>query len=177
MRRMLAGAVAAVLILAGGQAALAKGLPGEGDAMSSAYPLIGKVPDHLKPGQPWNASIVFWSDGMPVEEGGFRPIVQLHDLNSGDILAFTGFQTSHPGWYTAHVVVPHEGRWSVSVRSEATGVARTYPVIDVGSTAVELAVSHSWPVWTWLVIGLLGALALGSAVILAPARRRQRVAA
>src|SRR5690242_10461134 len=116
MRKVVLGAIAAgLLILAGGQAALAKGAPGE-EGLQGA-PVIDPLPNDLKPGQPWDVKIRFVQDGQPTGMEGYRPIVQLHDLASTDVINVTAFATERPGWYTARIVFPHAGEWSVVVKS------------------------------------------------------------
>jgi hypothetical protein len=76
MRKVLLGTLAAGLVLlAGGQAAFAKGAPGETDRFLLASPVLGPVPRGLKPGQVWDARIVFVYDGAPSGIEGFRPVV------------------------------------------------------------------------------------------------------
>ena len=174
MRRFLVWTLAASAILsAGGQQALAKGAPGEEqDPMMGAVPTMASAPRDMKPGNPWNASIVFAKDGAPYEAQGFRPIVILYDINTGDAVSVSAFATKHPGFYTARIVFPHAGRWTITVRSLATGVARAFPTIRVGSAATSIPGSNPFPVW--VMSGLLSLLlAMGAFLVLPRLRRRQ----
>ena len=179
MRRVLLGAIAAgLLIVAGGQAALAKGAPGEEGLQGT--PVIDPAPRGLKPGQPWDATIRFVQDGRPTGLAGYRPIVQLHDLSTTDVINVTAFATPAPGRYTARIVFPHAGEWSIVVKSLETGVAATTAIRIARPAAAPPALgspAHHVPVWSWAAAGALTLLIVGAALLLAPARRRQRVAA
>jgi hypothetical protein len=84
-----------------------------------------------------------------------------------------------PGTYTARVVFPHPGAWSVVVKSLATGVASTTNATIARPNPAPIAApaSHPLPVWSWAAAGALALIIVGAAVLLAPIRRRQRVAA
>jgi hypothetical protein len=184
MRKLVLGTLAAgLLLVAGGQAAFAKGAPGETDQFLLASPVLGPIPRGLKPGQVWDARIVFVFEGSPAGIEGFRPVVYLHDLSGTDVLPVTGFGVpGTPGTYTARIVFPHAGEWSVVVKSLATGVASTVNAHiakpdPAGPPATNVPVGHPAPVWSWVAVGLLVLVIVGAGIALAPARRRQRATA
>jgi hypothetical protein len=181
MRKVLLGTLAAgLLFLAGGQAAFAKGAPGETAQFQLASPVLGPMPRGLKPGQAWEAKIVFVYDGAPAGLEGFRPVVYLHDLTSTDVIPVTALGVpGTPGTYIARIVFPHPGDWSVVVKSLATGVASTVNASIARPATVPPTApsSHRLPVWSWAAAGAFALAIVGAALLLAPIRRRQRVAA
>jgi hypothetical protein len=174
MRRLLVWTLATgIMLLAGGRHAVAK--EGHEDPRSGAVGVISRLPDDLKPGQAWNATITFLKDGGVVEAEGFRPIVTLHNLGTGEVTSVTAF-LQRPGVYTARIVFPQPGRWSMSLHNGFDGRTTDITTFRLSPAPAATPSSAPFPVWAWVMSGILSLVAAMAAFLVLPRIRRKQAA-
>jgi hypothetical protein len=174
MRRLLVWTLATgMVLLAGGQHAMAK--EGHEDPRAGAIGVISRVPDNLRPGQVWTATITFLKDGRVVDADGFLPIVTIRNLGTGEVTSVTPF-LQRPGVYTARIVFAQAGHWSVRVHDSFTGRPSDITTFRISPTSSATPGSRSFPVWTWIMAALMSLLLVAGVFLFLPRLRRKRVA-
>lgn len=182
MRRLLVWALAAgMVLLAGGQQAMAK--EGHEDPREGATAVISRVPDNLKPGQAWTATITYLKDGRVVDADGFAPsrlvdgfapIVTLRNLGTGEVTSVTAF-LQRPGVYSARIVFPEAGRWSVRLHDAFTGRVTDITTFRLSPAPAAAPNPTAFPVWAWIMSGLMSLLFVAGVFLFLPRLRRKRV--
>jgi hypothetical protein len=173
MRRLLVWTLAAGMVLmAGGQQAMAK--EGHEDPREGATAVISRVPVNLKPGQAWNATIKFLNGGGVVDAEGFRPTITLHNLGTGQVTSVAAF-LQRPGVYTARIVFPQAGRWSMKLHNGFDGTTDDVTTLRISAGSSLPPSSRSFPVWAWIMAGLMSLLVVSSAFMFLPRLRRKQV--
>jgi hypothetical protein len=174
MRRLLVWTVTAgILLLAGGRQAIAK--EGHEDPRSGATGVLSPVPRDLEPGKAWNARITFLKDGRVLDAEGFRPTVTLTNLRDGRTIGVPALSAG-PGVYTARVVFPQAGRWTIAVRNGFDGRITDLTTLTVSAAAPALSGARSFPVWAWLASALLSLLVVTGVFLVVPRIRRKQAA-
>ena len=171
MRRVLVWTLATgIVVLASGQHAMAK--EGHEDPRAGATWVISPVPDNLQPGRAWTATITLLRDGRVVDAAGFPPIMTLRNLGTGEVRSVTTL--SQPsGVYTARIVFPEAGRWSVRVHDSYTGRPTDITTFRLSPASAATPGSPSFPLWTWIVSLLSLSLMAGAFLLLPRLRGRQ----
>lgn len=170
MRRLLLWTLAAgIVLMAGGQTALAK--EGHDDPREGATGGLSLRPHDLEPGQPWNATITFLDPGGLVEAEGFRPVVTLHHLGTGEVLGVPAF-LERPGVYTAQIVFPQAGRWQVKLHNGFDGTIDEVTTFTLSPAPPATPSAASFPVWAWIASALASLLLVAGTFLLLPKLRR-----
>jgi hypothetical protein len=174
MRRLLVWTLATgMILLAGGQQAMAK--EGHEDPRSGAVGVISRVPDDLKPGQVWTATITYLKEGRVVDTDGFAPIVTLRNLGTGEVTSVTAF-LQRPGVYSARIVFPEAGHWSVRLHDGFTGRATDITTFRLSPAPATASGSTAFPVWGWIMSGLMSLLVVAGLFLFLPRLRRKQEA-
>ncbi len=93
------------------------------EPIGSARVLFTPVPQGIHAGQPWNVRFRFYShDGSPWPISGLYPSVTIRNAASGRSRVFRVAQRDST-FYTARVVFPTAGSWSVTFRYDTKGNA------------------------------------------------------
>lgn len=137
--------------------------------------MISRVPDNLKPGQVWTATITYLKDGRVVDADGFPPIVTLRNLGTGEVTSVTAF-LQRPGVYSARIVFPEAGHWSVRVHDSFTGRPTDITTFRLSPAPAAAPSSAAFPVWAWIMSGLMSLLFVAGVFLFLPRLRRKRVA-
>ena len=174
MRRLLVWTFAAAAMLsAGGQPALAK--EGHEDPRMGATGVLSPIPRDLEPGRAWNATITFYKDGRVIDAQGFSPRLTLTNIDTGQAIGVAALST-RPGVYSARVVLPSAGRWTIAVHNGFDGRVSDLTTFRVSPSAPSPVGGPSFPVWAWIMSGLVSLLVVGGAFKVLPRVRRKDAA-
>jgi hypothetical protein len=174
MQRLLVWTLAAgIVLLAGGQTALAK--EGHEDPREGATGMISRVPDNLKPEQAWTATITLLKEGRVVDAEGFPPIVTIRNLGTGEVTGVITF-LQRPGVYGARIVFPEAGRWSVRLHDPYTGRPTDITTLTLSPASAVIPDAPSFPVWAWVMAAAMSFLLAAGAFLLLPRLRRRQAA-
>jgi hypothetical protein len=103
-----------VLVVLG---ALAAALAVAPSASSGGWATVGfePLPDGISAGGTWNPTIFVKQHGItPLP--GLQPVVEIYD-EAGAVTRFSATETSEAGVYSADVVFPSTGDWTVTIHS------------------------------------------------------------
>jgi hypothetical protein len=107
---------------------------GAGSASAGGWAAVGfePLPDDTAAGASWKPKIFVKRHGVtPLE--GLRPVVTIHETDSGQAESFTAVPTSEAGVYEADVVFPSPGDWSVAIDSGFGESGVTYGPVTIGA--------------------------------------------
>jgi hypothetical protein len=121
------------LLVAAALAALVPVSAAAKEPIGSARVLFTPVPQGIRAGQPWNVRFRFFShDGSPWRISGLSPSVTIRNRATATSRTF-GVVQRDSTYYTARVVFPTAGSWTVTFRYDTRGAAMgTRRLVTVG---------------------------------------------
>jgi hypothetical protein len=139
-------------------------------ASSGGWASVGfaPLPDGTSTGSTWSPTITVKQHGVtPLR--GLQPVVEVYD-DSGAAARFVARETSEAGVYTADVVFPSEGSWSVAIHSGFGDSNVTYGPVAVGAPTTGGGVPQELPI---VGLGILVVALLGGVAVVAARRSRR----
>jgi YtkA-like len=156
-------------------AAIATALIATGSASAGGWATIGLDPPFPPgggPGEPWNTDMTILQHGQtPLT--GLHPTITITLEETGRTETFAATETDEPGVYSASVVFPEAGSWTVLADSTFGESKLTYGPVQVepGPAGGAGGSDDGFPVLPLLAV--LGALAAGAAALFGVRRQRR----
>jgi hypothetical protein len=158
-------------------AAIATALIATGSASAGGWATIGLDPPFPPdggggPGAPWDTEMTILQHGQtPLT--GLHPTISITLEDTGRTETFAATETEEPGVYSASVVFPEAGSWTVVADSTFGESRLTYgPVlIEPGPAGGGAGSDDGFPVLP--LVAVLGALVAGAAALFGVRRQRR----